>query len=87
MVCGFCALREKDVINLRDGRNLGCVIDLEFDFPAGRVTGLVLPQPGKSALFSSSKNRLYIPWDRVEKIGDDAILVRCADIIPPAKTK
>ena len=39
------------------------------------------------ALFASSKNNLYIPWDKIEKIGDDAILVRCADVIIPKKEK
>lgn len=87
MICSFCALRDKEVINVRDGRKLGCVIDVDFDVPTGRICRLILPPPGKLALFSSSKNNLYIPWDRIEKIGNDTILVRCADIIIPKKEK
>ncbi len=81
MFCSFCTLREKEVVNIRDGRILGCVIDIEFDVPSGRICRLVLPPPGKFALFSSSKNNIYIPWDHIEKIGDDIILVRCAEIV------
>ena len=87
MICSFCALRDKEVINVRDGKKLGCVIDVDFDVPTGRICRLILPPPGKLAFFSSSKNNLYIPWDRIEKIGNDTILVRCADIIIPKKEK
>ena len=87
MICSFSDLRDKEVINLRDGRKLGCVTDIDFDIPTGRICRIILPPPGKMALFASSKNNLYIPWDKIEKIGDDAILVRCADVIIPKKEK
>ena len=82
MLCLFSVLKDKEVINVRDGRRLGCVTDVEFDIPSGRITRLVLPPPGKLVFFGSSKNCLYVPWDHIEKIGNDIILVRCADIIP-----
>lgn len=87
MICSFSDLRDKEVINLRDGRKLGCVMDIDFDIPTGRICRIILPPPGKIALFASSKSNLYIPWDKIEKIGDDAILVRCADVIIPKKEK
>lgn len=87
MICSFSDLRDKEVINLRDGRKLGCVMDIDFDIPTGRICRIILPPPGKMALFASSKSNLYIPWDKIEKIGDDAILVRCADVIIPKKEK
>lgn len=87
MLSTFSSLRSKEVINIRDGRKLGCVIDVEYDCPTGRITRIILPPPGKIVVFGSSKNNIYIPWDRIEKIGDDIILVRCADIIPPRSGK
>jgi YlmC/YmxH family sporulation protein len=87
MFCSFSSLRDKEVVNIRDGKMLGCVIDLEFDVLTGRICRLVLPPPGRLAIFSSPKNNIYIPWDHIEKIGDDIILVRCADIICPKKCK
>lgn len=82
MNCSFSSLKDKEVVNVRDGKRLGCVIDVEFDIPSGRITRLVLPPPGKFVIFGSSKNNLYIPWDHIDKIGSDIILVRCADIVP-----
>ncbi len=87
MFCSFSSLRDKEVVNVRDGKILGCVIDVEFDVPSGRICRLVLPPPGRFALFSSSKNYIYIPWDHIERIGDDIILVRCAEIICSKKCK
>ena len=31
----LCELREKEVINICDGKRLGCIVDLEFDICGG----------------------------------------------------
>lgn len=81
MFCTFCDLRDKEVVNIRDGKRLGYIIDLEFDICSGRIIRIILPPCGK--LFSiSSKNNICIPWDHIEKIGEDTILVRYNEIIP-----
>ena len=36
-------LRTKDVVNTRDGKRLGKVMDIEFDAADGRVDALVVP--------------------------------------------
>jgi len=36
-------LRQKEVINTRDGRSLGRVVDIEFCVCDGRVTAIVVP--------------------------------------------
>ncbi|MGI6715576.1 MAG: PRC-barrel domain-containing protein [Eubacteriales bacterium] len=87
MFCSFSSLRDKEVINIKDGKILGCVIDIEFEVCTGKICRLVLPPPGKLNLFTSSKNKLYIPWDHIEKIGDDTILVRCPEIVYQAKQR
>ncbi len=71
--CTYTALREKEVINLCDGRRLGFVCDLELC--DGRITAIVVP--GEGALFGFGRcARIVIPWERIETIGSDAILVR-----------
>ena len=68
-------LRQKEVINLCDGCRLGYVCDLEFDLCDGRITALILP--GEGTLFGFGRCELIvIPWDKIETIGGDAILVR-----------
>ncbi len=71
----FSELRSKEVINLCDGRLLGCISDLEFNTASGEITAIVLPGDGIFASLSS-KNRIIIPWCDIERIGKDTILVR-----------
>ena len=70
-----CDLRQKEVINLCDGTKLGCPCDFEFSRCDGRITALVVPRPG--GFFGMGRgNDLIIPWNKIECIGEDAILVR-----------
>ena len=70
-------LRLLDVVNVKDGRKLGPIKDLDLDLERGVVKGIVVPGPSRSwGFFSSVKAEDYIiPWDRVKKIGVDVILV------------
>ena len=66
--------KQKEVINLTDGRRLGYVQDVEANFETGEITAIVVP--GNSKIFSvGSKNGIVIPWSNIRKIGDDIILV------------
>lgn len=81
MNCCIGELRDKDVINVCDGKRLGCVIDVEIDICTGRLVSIVVP--GCTKLFSFSRsNEICIPWNRIERIGDEIILVNI-----PAKPK
>ncbi|MBQ7161027.1 MAG: YlmC/YmxH family sporulation protein [Clostridia bacterium] len=78
MSCCIGDLRNKDVINVCNGKCLGCVIDVEIDVCTGRLLALIVPGDTKMFIFSS-KGELRIPWDRITKIGSDAILVSIPD--------
>ena len=72
----FSEIREKDVINIRDGRNLGKPIDLILNDSAC-VQALVVPS-GAGGLFGfikQDREGCVIDWSRVRRIGDDVILV------------
>ena len=79
MICMFSSLKNKEVINVCDGSALGCICDLEVNHVTGQVVRLVLPGDGITGMLSAKK-RLLIPWDCVERIGDDVILVRLASL-------
>ena len=69
-------LRQKEVINTRDGRSLGRVMDIEFCVCDGRVTAIVVP--GEfcfSAMLRGERTGVVIPWEKICKFGDDVILV------------
>ena len=72
----FSEIRAKDVINIRDGRNLGKPIDLILNDTAC-VEALVVPGERKGLLSFLKPNRegRAIDWRRVRRIGDDVILV------------
>ena len=69
----FTEFSRKTVINVTDGRELGHVCDLIFN-NCGGIMALVVP--AKKSLFKSltSSENIFIPWNRIVKIGSDVIL-------------
>ena len=74
-ICSTVDLREKDVINLCDGARLGCAQDFEFEVSCGKIIAIVIA--GDGGIFGfSRKEDIIIPWDRIQCIGEDTVLVR-----------
>lgn len=78
-------IREKEVINACDGRRLGYVADIEFDVCDGRITAIVVPLKG--GFLGCGGENIVIPWDKIQKIGVDIILVDAEGCCPPPKPK
>ncbi len=71
--------KQKEVINITDGKRLGYVQDVEANFETGEITAIVVQGNGK--LFSlSNKNDVVIPWEKIKRIGEDIILVEFNDM-------
>ena len=71
----FSELRQKDVINICDGRKLGKPIDLILDEQA---CAQALVVPARSSLLGclrQEKEGTTIPWNHIRRIVDDVILV------------
>ena len=69
-------LKNKEVINIGDGRSLGFVYDIEVDLDKGVIDGIVIPgSRGFMGLFSTGEGDTVIKWERVRTVGDDVILV------------
>lgn len=68
-------LQEKTVINIRNCKCLGNVIDLDIDTKDGCVCALILPGPGRFLGIFCREYELFVPWHHVKKIGPDIILV------------
>ncbi len=69
----FCELREREVVNVADGRKLGRVYDLTF--VCGKITGLIVPGERKFLKNVTGSESIFIPWQSVLKIGSDVILI------------
>lgn len=68
-------LYAKEVVNAVDGKRLGHIIDIEIDVDTGKLTAIVVPGSGKFLGFFSRNDEIVIPWDKINKIGLDVILV------------
>ncbi|HHV45486.1 MAG TPA: YlmC/YmxH family sporulation protein [Tissierellia bacterium] len=68
-------MREKEVINIRNGAKLGYIYDFEIDLENGKVISILIPYYGKVLGFFGKNRDLVIPWQNIFKIGHDIILV------------
>ncbi|WP_202709109.1 YlmC/YmxH family sporulation protein [Sporosalibacterium faouarense] len=68
-------LREKEIVNVKDGTKLGLISDIEVNLEAGMIEAIIIPGPGK-VLGLFGKNEDYvIKWEDIVRIGVHVILV------------
>ena len=67
--------RQKEVVNVKDGKILGFVIDVDAELANGAIKSIVVAQVGKLIKSLSGKNNITSPWSNVKLIGEDVILV------------
>lgn len=72
METSFSELKQKETINICDGKRLGKVCDIAFTYPEGKVQGIVVPG-GRG--FRWGKDVTFIELKNVVKIGEDVVLV------------
>ena len=69
-------LKNKEVINMRDGRSLGFIYDIEVNLEKGTIDGVIIPaERGLFRFFGNREDDFVIKWDRIRPIGDDVVLV------------
>lgn len=71
-------LRAKEVVNTIDGKRLGHITDIEINVETGKLTAIVVPGSGRFLGFFGRNEEVVIPWDKINKIGLDVILVETA---------
>ena len=79
--CNSEDFREKEVVNVRDGKKLGCVSEIEFNVCDGKLTAIVVPVEG-GFLGLGTKGNIVIPWEKIVRIGEDVILVNAEGLVP-----
>ena len=52
----LCELREKEVINLCDGKRLGCIMDVEFDKGSGKIEKVILVREKSAGCSEQTEN-------------------------------
>lgn len=67
-------LQYKDIVNL-EGKKIGNIIDVKLD-ESGKLISLVLEENKKFFKLKSNDAETEISWDKIERIGEDVILVK-----------
>ena len=68
-------MRDKEVINVKDGTKLGNVDDLEIETDGATVSSIVIY--GKLRFFGlfGREDDVIVPWDKIKVVGEDTVLV------------
>ena len=75
MQCRIRDLRCKEVFNICDGCRLGTVADVDIRIPDGQVCAIIVYGPCRFFGLFGRGEEFYIPWDCIQRIGDDIILI------------
>lgn len=67
--------KHKEVININNAKRLGMVLDVTANLKTGTIESIIVPGSNKFNLFNSY-DEIIIPWENIEVIGDEIILVR-----------
>lgn len=67
-------LQNKDVINMKDGKKIGNIIDITIE-ESGNMHSLIVERSKFFISMFSSSGEIEIKWNQIEKIGEDVILV------------
>ncbi len=78
MNCCVTELRNKEVINTKNGCRLGCVSDVEICCENGSLCAIIIWGKGKLFDIGGKCEDIRIPWKDIQVIGDETILV-CVD--------
>lgn len=69
-------LRNKEVINVKNGERIGFISDLEVDTQSARISAVIVY--GRQRLFGllGREADFVIPWKNISLFGHDAVLVQ-----------
>ena len=77
--------RQKEVINIYDGKRLGFVCDVDIDMETGKLNSIIIPGGAKFLGLFGSQDDYVIPFSNIKTIGDDIILVDYILPVSPSK--
>jgi YlmC/YmxH family sporulation protein len=67
--------RQKEVIDVTNGKIIGFVVDVDAEFNAGSIKNIIVAQTTGLLRGIGGKNNITIPWNSIKLIGEDVILV------------
>ena len=68
-------MKQKEVINVKDGCRYGFICDVEIDEHCGKVISIIVPGPGRILGMFGNDQEYKIPWCDICHFGGDIVLV------------
>ena len=68
-------LEKKDIINIKDGKLIGRIVDVEFDISNGYLIKFIIESPNIIKNLFSNGEIVSIKFNQIKKLGEDVILI------------
>ena len=68
-------IMDKEIINVKNGKKMGFITDIDIDVNEGRVVSISTTGEGSGGFFSRGVDMDVIFWNDILKIGCDTIIV------------
>ncbi len=68
-------LQRKDIINIKDGKKIGKIIDVEFDQTNGYMIKFIIEKAHFMRNLFTSNEEVTIKFSQIKKMGEDVILI------------
>ncbi|MBQ4262674.1 MAG: YlmC/YmxH family sporulation protein [Bacilli bacterium] len=68
-------LQRKNIINIRDGKIVGKIVDVEVDTNSGLLIKLIIEKAHLVRNIFSSEEDITIKFTQIKKLGEDVILI------------
>ena len=75
MNCRIIEMRNREVINITDGRRLGAVCDVEIDTCSGKLASIIIYGKPKFFGLLGREEDMVIPFEEIQVFGEETILV------------
>ncbi len=79
MKCTLSEMRNKEIINIKNGARLGYVDDIEFETETASVKSFIVYGRTRFFGFLGKEDDLIITCDEIEVVGVDTILISADD--------
>ncbi|MCI7083116.1 MAG: YlmC/YmxH family sporulation protein [Tenericutes bacterium] len=68
-------LQKKDIVNIKDGKKIGKIIDVYFDESSGYMIKFVIEKTHFVRNIFSNTDEIVIKFSQIKKMGEDVILI------------
>ena len=68
-------LQKKDIVNIKDGKKIGKIIDVYFDEASGYMIKFIIEKTHFVKSLFSNTDEIVIKFSQIKKMGEDVILI------------